>query len=775
MASRKMRVSPDDDEPQQGSGIISVLKPNPSLEREKADQLPSENSDTSRSKRVSVSVVSAVGSLKSLTQGKKPRGRMRAFSVVLDVDTASLYREAAMYTGFNLIYELDNTLRTGTRLKSLLNLDTTMEGLKLALARFGGRRDLPTFHKVLEAAGFTHLETCRAFKSQLALPFAGGVEVDLMTLHELRKRLTVATLHLTHIPSHCATVSLMDYAAEKVLLEEQHSDGGGSWFAPRSSSAAVRWVAVNDLDLLAAAELQAMYELPPLMMQDAVKLVQVRARGKGTDLFCLRRRPHPHYTDAMRTHAHARPVISPKNVPGTRHQKEIFTTQNSGEPRIDFRSYNENWHFLSFPVARLTERSLRSHDEWKTTARRRRKQLSARARQLKEASFVTRPHKRLWRVLRKLGFRVKEGEMLGAIKSLYTEEVELESGEFEPILDETELLVEVETQYLACFIGKDRSRLTTEDGGGKAAAAAAAYDTILSFTSHWRTPPALATRGGKEKAASHVHHECDRYAPHVDDLHERLGEMSMSLATFVRASARRWALRARTRRAREHPREVFDVAADALRQPISLVRKPDAMWLLHAILEQCVEELHPVATVYRHKIGNYSAKLHEQEANFDQADIRAVTSIRRELQFIQRKLKPSQRVVRHLHEFEQEEGEHMQAALRQQMVDIEERISLALEELGSLVAMCDGVSDEFNALAQKKQNDVLYVLTVTTTCFIPMQLFTGVYGMNFVDDDGEPGQPELRWGTMGYIYFWLLVVLGGLLTFGFFKYILRVF
>ena len=89
--------------------------------------------------------------------------------------------------------------------------------------------------------------------------------------------------------------------------------------------------------------------------------------------------------------------------------------------------------------------------------------------------------------------------------------------------------------------------------------------------------------------------------------------------------------------------------------------------------------------------------------------------------------------------------------------------------------MCDGVSDEFNALAQKKQNDVLYVLTVTTTCFIPMQLFTGVYGMNFVDDDGEPGQPELRWGSMGYVYFWLLVVLGGLLTFSFFKYVLRVF
>ena len=48
---------------------------------------------------------------------------------------------------------------------------------------------------------------------------------------------------------------------------------------------------------------------------------------------------------------------------------------------------------LPMQVARLTERSLKSHDEWKSTARRRQKQLSARARQLKEASFaLSRPH-----------------------------------------------------------------------------------------------------------------------------------------------------------------------------------------------------------------------------------------------------------------------------------------------------------------------------------------------------------------------------------------------
>lgn len=287
MPPRKSRVSIDADEDRPTTGgscsndeeqsrpTISVLKPNPSLDKLESADVAVPMAEGSLRQRGSITVVSAVESLKNLAQAKKPR-RMRAFSVVLDKDTASVYKEAAMYTGFNLVYELDYTLRTGTRLKSLLNLDTTMEGLKLALARFGGQHDLPTFQKVLEAAGFNYLDSCRALKGQLMPSSMAGGEIDLTALHEVRKRLTVATLHLTHVPSHCATVSLIDYAAEKVLLEEHHSDGGGSWFAPRSPAAKVRWVAVNDLDLLAAAELQAMYELPPLMMQDAVKLVQAR-------------------------------------------------------------------------------------------------------------------------------------------------------------------------------------------------------------------------------------------------------------------------------------------------------------------------------------------------------------------------------------------------------------------------------------------------------------------------------------------------------------------
>ena len=52
-------------------------------------------------------------------------------------------------------------------------------------------------------------------------------------------------------------------------------------------------------------------------------------------------------------------------------------------------------------------------------------------------------------------------------------------------------------------------------------------------------------------------------------------------------------------------------------------------------------------------------------------------------------------------------------------------------------------------------NDTLYFLTLVTTCIIPMQTLTGLYGMNFVKPDGTPNMPELTW-EHGYEGFWVM-------------------
>jgi len=42
-------------------------------------------------------------------------------------------------------------------------------------------------------------------------------------------------------------------------------------------------------------------------------------------------------------------------------------------------------------------------------------------------------------------------------------------------------------------------------------------------------------------------------------------------------------------------------------------------------------------------------------------------------------------------------------------------------------------------------NEILYILTFTTICILPMQTMTGLFGMNFVDAEGLPLDPMLTW------------------------------
>ncbi len=57
-------------------------------------------------------------------------------------------------------------------------------------------------------------------------------------------------------------------------------------------------------------------------------------------------------------------------------------------------------------------------------------------------------------------------------------------------------------------------------------------------------------------------------------------------------------------------------------------------------------------------------------------------------------------------------------------------------------------------LLSRKMNDVMKVLTIIATIFMPMTFLTGVYGMNFLF------MPELKW-RFGYLFAWGIILLTG--------------
>ncbi len=68
--------------------------------------------------------------------------------------------------------------------------------------------------------------------------------------------------------------------------------------------------------------------------------------------------------------------------------------------------------------------------------------------------------------------------------------------------------------------------------------------------------------------------------------------------------------------------------------------------------------------------------------------------------------------------------------------------------------------DTYLALINNRTNDIMRLLTIISTIFIPLGFVAGIYGMNFVH------MPELQW-RYGYLFVWLvcIAIAGSLLLF----------
>lgn len=73
-----------------------------------------------------------------------------------------------------------------------------------------------------------------------------------------------------------------------------------------------------------------------------------------------------------------------------------------------------------------------------------------------------------------------------------------------------------------------------------------------------------------------------------------------------------------------------------------------------------------------------------------------------------------------------------------------------------------GIHDTYLSGLSNRMNEVMKVLTIISTIFIPLTFIVGVYGMNFKH------MPELSWPP-GYFVVWGVMLAISASLFGFFK------
>jgi len=193
--------------------------------------------------------------------------------------------------------------------------------------------------------------------------------------------------------------------------------------------------------------------------------------------------------------------------------------------------------------------------------------------------------------------------------------------------------------------------------------------------------------------------------------------------------------------------DVFDPIRERLRTGKGKVKNLGADYLLYLLMDSIVDNYFNLIETFGEKIENLEDMLFDSNSN---EDITAeIQSLKREILRIRKAVFPLREVVNKLDKCEDElineKTHHYLRDLYDHVVQVSESIDIYREMIWSLM-------DMYMTVISNKMNEVMKVLTIIATIFIPLTFIAGIYGMNFEN------MPELHW-KYAYFVLWSLMIL----------------
>jgi magnesium transporter len=198
--------------------------------------------------------------------------------------------------------------------------------------------------------------------------------------------------------------------------------------------------------------------------------------------------------------------------------------------------------------------------------------------------------------------------------------------------------------------------------------------------------------------------------------------------------------------------DVWDPIRQRIQKPTSRLRNLDASYLLYALLDAVVDHCFPILETYGELLEEME---HEVLADPSPSVQQRLHGIKRELGLLRRVIWPMREVVNELH---RDDTEEISPAVKAYMRDVYDHAVQVMDIVETYREMAGGLNDLYMSAVGNRMNEIMKVLTIMASFFIPITFVAGVYGMNFEHI------PELGW-KYSYPIFWLvcLSIVGGLL------------
>lgn len=196
----------------------------------------------------------------------------------------------------------------------------------------------------------------------------------------------------------------------------------------------------------------------------------------------------------------------------------------------------------------------------------------------------------------------------------------------------------------------------------------------------------------------------------------------------------------------------FSPISERLHKAAGKLRKRGEDFLFYALVDAVIDHGFPILEVYAERIEEIEEVLLERPS---ESTLQQVHQLRRELLLLRKRVWPHREVVNEL--IRDAETALIKDETQVYLRDCYDHTIAILELLETYREMTASMLEVYLSSLSHKLNEVMRVLTIISTLFIPPTFLVGLYGMNFDRTAGSLSMPELSW-PLGYVMVWLVIV-----------------
>jgi magnesium transporter len=194
----------------------------------------------------------------------------------------------------------------------------------------------------------------------------------------------------------------------------------------------------------------------------------------------------------------------------------------------------------------------------------------------------------------------------------------------------------------------------------------------------------------------------------------------------------------------------FELIRERLRNGKGKIRSKGADYLLYALLDALVDNY--LLTV--ESIGTAIEALDEAITNPDKATLNQLYNYKKEIAFMRKTIRPMKEISLRLQKTESALISNDSAKFYD---DLDELLTQAIEAIEIYYTMATDQLAIFNTNVNNRQNDVMKVLTIYASIFIPLTFIAGLYGTNF------DFIPELHYKYSYFIMLGFMALISGIM------------